>query len=129
MKTLKRISSISAILLVSANLTACFHWVPIEPSRYADGQSHDIKEVRVGPPASGEVLEHVQLTYPMMVAYQGGQPVSIDLRQTPVQERRMTRGSIAGIVIGSVLGGVVLTAGIVLGLAYASGGGVFIPQY
>ena len=105
----------TAVLLSTLSVASgCFHWVPIEPTRYEDGRPHNFSVMRVGTPEAGQVIDHAQINYPMLFGTQGGQPVSYDLRQTPAQQRKLTPGSVAGIVIGSVLGGLVITGGLIL---------------
>ena len=96
-----------ALLAALVLCSGCFQWVPIEPG-FANGQTKRLSKVRIGGESGEEVLK-AQVAWPKLFVIKGGQPLSLDLRETPVVRRKLTRGGIAAIVVPSVIGGLIIT--------------------
>lgn len=109
---IRRRSCLPALFVALIAGSGCFQWTPIEPG-FENGQMKTLSKVRIGG-ERGEEVQNAQVTWPTLVAVKNGEPISLDLRETPAARRKLTRGGVAAIVIPSVLGGLVITAATVL---------------
>jgi hypothetical protein len=84
--------------------------VPLEPD-FANGETRQYDKVRIDGEGGTEV-EDAYISWPVLAAIKEGKPLTIDLRRKSVEQERTDAGKTTAVVLGSVLGGAVVVAGL-----------------
>lgn len=106
--------------LVSRLRTACEKTCNAE-RHYADGELRQLDKVRF--PQKNEV-ENAYIRWPMMIVFQNDRLLTVDLRDTLVEKRVLSRSYTALGIAGWTLLGVTVVMGITVAAVFAAEGGL-----